>query len=103
VPAETTASAILLAFATGLVVAGIAGNVMHILMGRSPDLSVLDEEDLYTPVRMIGLVIAAPWLLFQNAMWWFIAKPVVGLPVLMAGILWSTFQGVFILTQVFGL
>jgi hypothetical protein len=63
---------------------------------------MLDEEDLLTPVRMLGLLIAAPWLLFHAAGWWFIAKPPVGIPVLLAAVGWSFLQGVFILTQILG-
>jgi hypothetical protein len=103
VPAETTSAAILLAFGTGLISAGIIGNVMHLMTGRMPELSALDDEDLFTPLRLVGLVVAAPWLLFQSAFWWLIAKPPVAIPVMLAAIVWSTLQGVFILTQVFDL
>jgi hypothetical protein len=99
---DTLGYAILMAVGTGFVTAGLAGNLLHLIEGREPDLAMLTEEDLMTPVRIVGLVFAAPWMLFHAAGWWFIAKPPVGIQFLLAALGWSFLQGVFILTQVFG-
>jgi hypothetical protein len=100
---STAHFAFLLAVAAGFVSAGLAGNLWWLATGRAPELAMLEEEDLYTPLRIAALIFAAPWLLIHAAFWWFIVYPPLGFPILIAAVGWSFFQGVFILTQVFGL
>ncbi len=100
---STTHFAILLAVAVGFVSAGLAGNMWWLATGKTPELSMLQENDLLVPVRTAALVVSAPWLLIHAAFWWFIVYPPLGIPFVIAAVGWSFFQGVFILTQLFGL
>jgi hypothetical protein len=95
-------AAILLAIATGIVASGLIGSLWEIVSDDPLEISILRKEDLLVPMRVLVLVFSAPWLLMSWAMWWFIEKPPVGVPVLIAGLAWSFIEGVFLLTQVFG-
>jgi hypothetical protein len=96
-------AAILLAVATGIVASGLIGSLWEISSADPLNLSILRKEDLLVPVRVAVLVFSAPWLLISLAMWWFIEKPPMGIPLLIAGLAWSFIEGVFLLTQVFGI
>jgi hypothetical protein len=48
------------------------------------------------------IVLSGPTTLMMNSCWWLIERPLVGVVMLLAGLSWSFFQGVFILTQLFG-
>ncbi len=96
-------AAILLAIATGIVASGLVGSIWEIASDDPLEISILRKEDLLVPVRVLVLVFSAPWLLLCSAMWWFIEKPPLGLPLLAAGLAWSFIEGVFLLTQLFGI
>ena len=72
---------------------------------RQPRLARLLDPNptLMTPLRVMAIVFAAPTTILLDAFDDLIDRPLLGLPVLGAALVWSFFQGVFILTQVFGL
>jgi hypothetical protein len=96
-------AAILLAIATGIVASGLIGSLWEYASEDCLDFDLLRKEDLFVPVRVCVLVLSAPWLLVCWAMGWFIVAPWRGIPILVAALAWSFIEGVFILTQVFGL
>ncbi len=95
--------AVLLAIAVGIVSAGLTGSLWQLATGSDPDFAMLFESDLLVPLRVAAVVLAAPWILLNAAFWWLIAYPPVALPLLIVSLGWSFLQGVFILTQIFGL
>jgi hypothetical protein len=96
--------AYLLALAVGIVSSGIVGNAWALVTGETPRLGdVLDPDPtILTPFRVIAAVLSAPTTILLDGFWWLIAQPLIGLPIIAAGLVWSFLQGVFILTQVFG-
>jgi hypothetical protein len=95
--------AYLFAIATGIVSSGAIGSLWAVAWGEAPHFGLLKDGDFLTPVKMPVVVLSGPTTLMTNAGWWMIERPLVGLLMLMAGLGWSFFQGVFILTQLFGL
>ena len=73
--------------------------------GDAPRLGdILDPSPtLLTPFRVIAALFSAPTAILVDGFGWFIAQPFFGIPVIIAGLVWSFLQGVFILTTVFGL
>lgn len=98
-------AAYLFAIAVGFVSAGIVGSVWAIAMDEEPRLAGLLDPNptLMTPLRVLAIVFAAPTTILLDAFDDLIDRPLLGVPVLAAALVWSFFQGVFILTQVFGL
>jgi hypothetical protein len=94
--------AYLFAIAMGIVSSGAIGSLWAIAADEAPSLDMLEEADLWMPLRIIVVVLSGPTTLIINSFWWLIEKPIVGLVMLAAGLSWSFFQGVVILTQVFG-
>ena len=94
--------AYLFAFATGIVSSGAIGSLWAIASGEAPSFRLLTESDLLTPIKIPVALLSAPTTLLIDAMWWMIERPLIGLLLLLAGLSWSFIQGVFILTQVFG-
>ena len=94
----------LLALAFGIVSSGLTNSVWK--LATDEELQLLSLFDAYpsllTPFRVAAVVIAAPTIILLDAFWWLIERPLAGVPILAAGLLWSFLQGVFILTQVFG-
>ena len=95
----------LFAIAVGFVSAGIIGSVWGMATDEEPRLGALLDPNptLVTPLRALVIVFAAPTTILLDAMDDLIDRPLLGLPVFAASLLWSFFQGVFILNQVFGL
>ncbi len=98
-----TQGAVLLAITTGIVSAGLASSVWTLLTDEDLSLWSLTESDLFTPLRVIMLVLAAPMIMFTKGFLASLERPVVLIPSGIFGLAWSFFQGVFILTTVFGL
>jgi hypothetical protein len=94
--------AYLFAIATGIVSSGMIASLWAVLTDELPDFKMLvDGDDLaFTKVPLV--VLSAPTTLITNSFWWLIERPMVGLAMLLGGLIWSFFQGVFILTQIFG-
>ncbi len=98
-------AAYLFALAVGFTSAGIVGSFWNIAMDEEPRLGALFDANptLLTPLRVLAIVFAAPVTVLLTAFHDLIERPILGVPVLAAALGWSFLQGVFILTQVFGI
>jgi hypothetical protein len=101
----TQHAAYLFALAVGIISSGIIGNAWAMATGDAPRLGdILDPSPtLLTPIRVIAALFSAPTTILVDGFGWFIAQPFFGIPIILAGLVWSFLQGVFILTTVFGL
>ncbi len=97
-------TAYLFAIAVGIVAAGIIASMWEMAFDEEPRLALLFDANptLLTPLRATVVVLSAPATVMKLALWWLIEQPLIGLLLLLAGAAWSFFQGVFILTRVFG-
>ena len=94
--------AYLFAVVAGIVSSGAIGSLWAVTTNEAPIFSGLDEPDLWTPLRAFVLVFSAPTTLLIFGMFYAISKPLLGFAIMALGLGWSFFQGVFILTQIFG-
>jgi hypothetical protein len=94
----------LVAVIVGVVSSGIIGSAWELATGEEARISGIfaPEPGLLTPFRIVVSLTSAPATILRDAMWWLIANPFAGVPLLLSGLVWSFLQGVFILTQVFG-
>ena len=69
--------------------------------GESPRFGLLLEPSAMAPVRALVVVAYAPLIILLWA-WRFIDRPIAGMLLVAASLGWSFLQGVFILTQFFG-
>ena len=91
------------AVAVGVVSAGLAGSFWALLTGASPRLQLLLEPSIFVPFRTLAVVLHAPLMVLHNGLANVPARPAVGTALIGASLGWSFLQGVFILTQLFGL
>ena len=89
------------AVAVGIAAAGVTGSMWALATGASPRFSLLLEPSVFAPLRALVVVISAPLMLLLGA-WRFVDNPIVGTLLIAASLGWSFLQGVFILTQFFG-
>ena len=101
---EELHAAWLLAVAVGIVSSGLVASAWK--LATDEELHLIGLFDAYptllTPLRVLAIILAAPVIVLTDAFWWLVDRPLAGVPILSAGLLWSFLQGVFILTQVFG-
>lgn len=95
----------LIAMLVGLVSAGIVGSLWELMTGEEARIGAILDRDpgLLTPLRAAVSLVSAPSTIMRDAMWWMIAEPFAGVPLMISGLVWSFLQGVFILTQVFNI
>jgi hypothetical protein len=95
---------VLFAMAVGFVSAGVLGSFWKFAFDEEPRFGLLfhPEPTLLTPLRTLAVVFSGPSVVGERALWWMIAQPLIGVPLLAIAAGWSFLQGVFILTQVFG-
>jgi hypothetical protein len=91
----------LFAVAVGIAAAGITGSAWALVTGESPRLGLLSEPGLMAPIQGLVVVTYAPILLLFAA-WRHVGSAIVGMLLVAASLGWSFLQGVFILTQFFG-
>lgn len=91
-----------LAALTGLAAGGLAGSGFALLTGATPRLGTLHRIDHLTPIRVAALCLYGPLGLVRAGLAELGRNPLVALAVLAIGLVWSFFQGVFILTAIFG-
>jgi hypothetical protein len=96
-------AAIFFGVTVGVVSAGLVSSLWALAAGDNPRFRLLLESDFLTPVRVFVVIFAAPMIVLSHATWWLIARPPIGVALLVAGLCWSFMQGVFILTQVFNI
>ena len=89
------------AVAVGVVTAGITGSMWAMATGERPRFGLLIEPSAIAPLRALVVVASAPLLLLLAA-WRFVGSPIAGMLLVAASLGWSFLQGVFILTQFFG-
>ena len=89
------------AVAVGVVTAGITGSMWALATGERPRFGLLLEPSAIAPLRALVVVACAPLLLLLAA-WRFVGSPILGMLLVAASLGWSFLQGVFILTQFFG-
>jgi hypothetical protein len=96
--------AYLMAILVGMVSSGLIGSAWQMATGEEARLGrIIDPNPTpLTPLRVLAALFSAPTMILVDGFWWLIAQPVIGLPIIIAGLVWSFLQGVFILTQVFG-
>ncbi len=94
--------AYLFAVITGIVSSGIIGSLWAALTDEAPHFGMLAGGDHLTPIKLPVLICSGPTTMIVSSFWWLIERPLVGAILLFGGIAWSFFQGVFILTQIFG-
>ncbi len=94
--------AFLLAVSAGIVSGGVTGSIWAMATGEKPDFYLLTERSLATPLKVAVLVLHVPLILAQKAVELRWERPVLSVTALGVCGLWSFLQGVFILTQVFG-
>ncbi len=99
---ETWHFVYVLAAATGLVAAGLAGSGWALATGNPPRISILHRLDYTTPFKILALCIYAPLGVARAGLWYLEYNPFMALLVLALGAGWSFLQGVFILTAFFG-
>lgn len=97
-------SAHLFALAVGVVSSGIIGSAWSLAAGDEARLGqIFDPYPTFaTPFRVLAAIFSAPTTILLDAFEWMIRAPFIGVPLTIAGLVWSFLQGVFILTQVFG-
>jgi hypothetical protein len=93
----------LFALATGIVSSGLIGSMWAAAMFESPHFGLLSDGDMLTPIKVPVVVFSAPTTLIVNAFSATLERPLLGIIMLLVGLGWSFLQGVFILTQVFGI
>ena len=89
------------AIAMGIVAAGVTGSLWALATGERPRLNLLLEPSVFAPIRALVVVAYAPLMILLWA-WRFIDRPNTGMLLVAASLGWSFLQGVFILTQFFG-
>ena len=94
--------AYLFAIAIGIVSSGIIGSLWAALTDEAPHFGMLTFDDALSPVKVPILILSGPTTTIVSSFWWLIERPIAGIALLLGGIVWSFFQGVFILTQIFG-
>lgn len=93
--------AYLFAVAVGIVTAGVTASLWTLATGEAPRFGLLFEPSAAAPLRTLVVVASAPLLLLLVA-WRYVGSASVGMLLVVASLGWSFLQGVFILTQFFG-
>lgn len=93
--------AYLFAVAVGIVTAGITASLWSLAVGEEPRFGLLLEPSAIAPLRALVVMASAPLLLLLAA-WRYMGSTSVGVLLVAASLGWSFLQGVFILTQFFG-
>jgi hypothetical protein len=91
-----------LAGITGLVTSGLVGSTYALATGENPRLWMLHRYRADLPLRALILAVYAPLAVTKAGLDDIDRNPVFAMMLLAAGLLWSFFQGVFILTVFFG-
>lgn len=87
----------------GIAAAGITGSAWASFTGTRPGFQLLLEPGLSAPVRAMVVVISAPLLILLSGFRQLDAQPLIGGTLIALSLGWSFLQGVFILTQFFGI
>jgi hypothetical protein len=91
----------LFAVAVGIVMAGITASLWTLALGEEPRFGLLLEPSAMAPLRAIVIALSVPLLLLLAA-WRYVGSASVAMLLVVISLGWSFLQGVFILTQFFG-
>jgi hypothetical protein len=91
----------LFAVAVGIVTAGVTASLWTLALGEEPRFGLLLEPSAMAPLRALVVVASAPLLLLLTA-WGYVGRISVAMLLVVLSLGWSFLQGVFILTQFFG-
>jgi hypothetical protein len=86
----------------GFVSAGFVGSLWGMVAGTEPRTAILFERSWVTPVAVLALVFHSPILLLKHGCLRFGQGRLAGLALIAFAGLWCFLQGIFILTQMFG-
>jgi hypothetical protein len=86
----------------GFVSAGFVGSLWGMFAGREPGTAILFERSFLMPVAVLALVFHTPILLLKHGCLRFGQGRIAGLALIAFSAVWCFLQGVFILTQMFG-
>jgi hypothetical protein len=95
--------AYLFAIATGIVSSGAIGSLWAAATFEAPHFGLLKDGDIFTPIKVPVVVFSAPTTLIVQSFKTALEEPLMGALLFVVGLSWSFLQGVFILTQVFGI
>jgi hypothetical protein len=95
--------AYLFAIATGIVSSGAIGSLWAAATFEAPHFGLLRDGDILTPIKVPVVVFSAPTTLIVQSFKTALEEPLMGALLFVVGLSWSFLQGVFILTQVFGI
>lgn len=90
------------AIATGIASSGAIASLWAVATDEAPHFRNLTEGGVFAPLRVPVVVFTAPTNLMTEAWRWMGERTLIGFLMFCGGITWSFFQGVFILTQIFG-
>jgi hypothetical protein len=96
-------AAYLFAIATGIVSSGAIGSLWAAATFEAPHFGLLKDGDIFTPIKVPVVVFSAPTTLIVQSFKTALEEPLMGALLFVVGLSWSFLQGVFILTQVFGI
>ena len=94
--------AYLFAIAVGLLSSGAIASLWAVMTDETPNMTMLTNRSFAAPLKVPLVILGAPVGLVGSALRWMFESPLLGGLLLILGIAWSFIQGVFILTQIFG-
>lgn len=100
---ETQHFAYLFAIAVGLVSAGIIGSLWTLVAGKQLRPALPRRAGVDATLKMLAIGVNAPLAMVRTGLWYLSHNPFIALIIITVGLGWSFLQGVFILTQIFGL
>ena len=86
----------------GFVSAGFVGSLYGMVTGDMPRTALLAERTIYLPVNVLAVVFHSPILLLKHGCLRFGQGRIAGLGLIALAAGWCFLQGVFIMTQMFG-
>ncbi len=95
--------AYLFAIVVGLVSAGVVGSIWTLVAGRELRPALPRQVGVETMLRTLAICVNAPLAMVRAGLWYLNRNPIMALMIIGVGLGWSFLQGVFILTQIFGL
>ncbi len=95
--------AYLFAIAVGLVSAGIMGSIWAPIFGKELRPTLPRQVGIDSILKTLAMAVNAPLAMVRTGLWYTKYNPVMALIIITLGLGWSFLQGVFILTQLFGL
>ncbi len=93
----------LFALSAGIVSAGLVASLWELATDEKLDLATLSDLDLLSPLRGLSFALSRPSKLCGFAFAFALREPILALAALILAIGLSFLQGVFVMTQIFGI